>query len=62
VNVVDGLKLYEDLFDSTEVSQLVSVANDLRVAGRRGQFQGKCIVSYVLMLEEENIEVSFCEC
>jgi hypothetical protein len=44
VNVVDGLKLYEDLFDSTEVSELVSVVNDLRVAGRRGQFQGKCIV------------------
>ncbi|XP_027360913.1 RNA demethylase ALKBH10B-like isoform X4 [Abrus precatorius] len=40
VNVVDGLKLYEDLFDSTEVSKLVSLVNDLRVAGKRGQFQG----------------------
>ncbi|KAK7308611.1 hypothetical protein VNO77_42230 [Canavalia gladiata] len=40
VNVVDGLKLYEDLFDSTEVSELVSLVNDLRVAGKRGQFQG----------------------
>ncbi|RHN78122.1 putative alpha-ketoglutarate-dependent dioxygenase AlkB [Medicago truncatula] len=39
-NVVDGLKLYEHLLDSTEVSELVSLVNDLRVSGRRGQFQG----------------------
>ncbi|BAT98834.1 uncharacterized protein HKW66_Vig0251720 [Vigna angularis] len=40
VNVVDGLKLYEDLIDGTEVSKLVLLVNDLRVAGKRGQFQG----------------------
>ncbi|XP_004513243.1 RNA demethylase ALKBH10B-like isoform X2 [Cicer arietinum] len=40
VNAVEGLKLYEDLFDSTEVSKLVSLVNDLRVAGRKGQLQG----------------------
>ncbi|CAJ1932749.1 unnamed protein product [Sphenostylis stenocarpa] len=40
VNVVDGLKLYEGLVDITEVSKLVSLVNDLRVAGKRGQFQG----------------------
>ncbi|KAJ1393734.1 Alpha-ketoglutarate-dependent dioxygenase AlkB-like superfamily [Sesbania bispinosa] len=40
VNMVDGLKLYDDLFDSTEISKLVSLVNDLRVAGKRGQFQG----------------------
>ncbi|KAL2347825.1 hypothetical protein Fmac_001825 [Flemingia macrophylla] len=40
MNVVDGLKLYEDLLDSTEVSKLVSLVNDLRVAGKRGQFHG----------------------
>lgn len=42
VNVVDGLKLYEDLFDDTEVSKLVSLVNDLRVSGKKGQFQGNC--------------------
>ncbi|KAK9276729.1 hypothetical protein L1049_006265 [Liquidambar formosana] len=41
VNVVDGLKLYEELFDESEVSKLVSLVNDLRTAGKRGQFQGK---------------------
>ncbi|XP_020222279.1 RNA demethylase ALKBH10B isoform X1 [Cajanus cajan] len=40
VNVVDGLKLYDDLFDSTEVSKLVSLVNDLRVSGKKGQLQG----------------------
>ncbi|OIW18917.1 hypothetical protein TanjilG_25360 [Lupinus angustifolius] len=40
VNAVDGLKLYEGLFDGTEVSKLVSLVDDLRVSGRRGQFQG----------------------
>ncbi|KAM0961049.1 hypothetical protein ACFX2I_020371 [Malus domestica] len=41
VNVVDGLKLFEGLLGDTEVSKLVSLANDLRVAGKRGQFQGE---------------------
>ncbi|KAF1876422.1 hypothetical protein Lal_00029770 [Lupinus albus] len=40
VNVVDGLKLYEDLFDGTEVSKLVSLVSELRISGRRGQLQG----------------------
>lgn len=42
--MVDGLKLYEDLFDSTEVSKLVSLVNDLRVSGKKGQLQGKCTI------------------
>ncbi|XP_027342059.1 RNA demethylase ALKBH10B-like [Abrus precatorius] len=40
MNVVDGLKLYEDLFDDTEVSKLVSLVNDLRVSGKKGQLLG----------------------
>ncbi|XWS69463.1 hypothetical protein CRYUN_Cryun04dG0181200 [Craigia yunnanensis] len=45
VNVVDGLKLYEELFDEKEVSNLVSLVNDLRAAGRSGQFQGQTYVA-----------------
>ncbi|CAK9148655.1 unnamed protein product [Ilex paraguariensis] len=41
VNVVDGLKLYEELFDESVVSKIVVLVNDLRAAGRRGQLQGK---------------------
>ncbi|KAJ7974774.1 Oxidoreductase, 2OG-Fe(II) oxygenase family protein [Quillaja saponaria] len=40
VNVVDGMKLYEECFDETAVSKLVSLVADLRAAGKRGQFQG----------------------
>ncbi|KAK8491577.1 hypothetical protein V6N13_110201 [Hibiscus sabdariffa] len=45
VNVVDGLKLYEELFDEKEVSNLVSLVNDNRAAGRRGHFQGQTYVA-----------------
>ncbi|XVE85565.1 hypothetical protein DITRI_Ditri17bG0100500 [Diplodiscus trichospermus] len=45
VNVVDGLKLYEELFDEKEVSNLVSLVNDLRALGKRGQFQGQTYVA-----------------
>ncbi|XP_039054766.1 RNA demethylase ALKBH10B-like [Hibiscus syriacus] len=39
VNVVDGLKLYEELFDEKDVSNLVSLVNDLRATGKRGELQ-----------------------
>ncbi|XP_040970085.1 RNA demethylase ALKBH10B isoform X1 [Gossypium hirsutum] len=45
VNVVDGLKLYEKLFDEKEVSDLVSLVNDLRAAGKRGHFQVQTYVA-----------------
>ncbi|XP_059649805.1 RNA demethylase ALKBH10B [Cornus florida] len=44
INVVDGMKLYEELFDALEVSKLVSLVNNLRAAGKRGQFQGQTFV------------------
>lgn len=39
--MVDGLKLYEEVSGNSEVSKLVSLVNDLRTAGKRGQIQGK---------------------
>ncbi|XP_010271173.1 PREDICTED: uncharacterized protein LOC104607267 [Nelumbo nucifera] len=44
VNVVEGLKLYEDLFDGSEISKLLLLVNELRTAGRKGQFQGQTFV------------------
>jgi len=41
VNVFEGLKLYEELFDSSEIMRLNSLANDLRAAGNKGEFPGK---------------------
>ncbi|CAN8293462.1 unnamed protein product [Cochlearia groenlandica] len=46
VNVVEGLKLYDKMLDAKEVSQVVSLANDLRIAGRRGQLQGQSYMGF----------------
>ncbi|XP_073139918.1 RNA demethylase ALKBH10B isoform X2 [Henckelia pumila] len=44
VNVVDGMKLFENLFDISETSRIISLVNDLRAAGRRGKLQGQTFV------------------
>nr|XP_010906320.1 RNA demethylase ALKBH10B isoform X2 [Elaeis guineensis] len=44
VNVVEGLKLYEELFNTTDIMKLGSLANDLRAAGNQGEFQGQTFV------------------
>ncbi|XP_043720220.1 RNA demethylase ALKBH10B-like [Telopea speciosissima] len=41
VNVVEGLKLYEELFDSSNISKIVSLVNELRATGRKEQLQGQ---------------------
>ncbi|ESQ35333.1 hypothetical protein EUTSA_v10007113mg [Eutrema salsugineum] len=46
VNVVEGLKLYDTIVDAMEVSQLVSLVNNLRLSGRRGQLQSEAYVGY----------------
>ncbi|XP_023769171.1 RNA demethylase ALKBH10B isoform X2 [Lactuca sativa] len=40
VNVVDGLRMYDKLFDDTEIENMVNLVNNFRTAGRQGQFQG----------------------
>lgn len=44
VNVVDGMKLYEELLSSSEVSKLLTLVNDLRAAGRRGQLPAQAFI------------------
>lgn len=39
--MVDEMELYEEIFDKSGVSELVTLVNDLRAAGTRGHFQGK---------------------
>ncbi|XP_057777659.1 LOW QUALITY PROTEIN: RNA demethylase ALKBH10B [Salvia miltiorrhiza] len=45
VNITEGLKLYEDLFDDSEILKLNNLVNDLRAAGKRGQLQGQTFVA-----------------
>lgn len=40
VNVVKGLKLYEDIFTDVELSKLNDFVNELRVAGQNGELSG----------------------
>ncbi|KAF8407563.1 hypothetical protein HHK36_006697 [Tetracentron sinense] len=52
VNVVEGLKFYEELFDNSEIPRLLSLVYELRAAGRRGQFQGKFTNAFPLSRAE----------
>lgn len=47
--MVDGMKLYDGIFDNSGVRKMVSLINDLRAAGRRGQFQGKLPIFFKWM-------------
>ncbi|KAK1377755.1 hypothetical protein POM88_024499 [Heracleum sosnowskyi] len=40
VNVVRGLKLYDEIFTDTELSKLTDYVNELRVAGQNGELSG----------------------
>lgn len=40
VNVVRGLKMYEDIFTGVELSKLNDFVNELRLAGREGELSG----------------------
>ena len=40
VNVVKGLKMYEDIFTGSELSKLNDFVNELRAAGQNGELSG----------------------
>ncbi|CAI9785647.1 unnamed protein product [Fraxinus pennsylvanica] len=46
VNVVRGLKLYEDIFTDVELSKLNDFVNELRVAGQNGELSGETFILY----------------
>ncbi|XP_027097315.1 RNA demethylase ALKBH10B [Coffea arabica] len=46
VNVVRGLKLYEDIFNDTELSKLNDFVNEIRVAGQNGELSGETFILY----------------
>ncbi|PSR86268.1 Core-capsid bridging protein [Actinidia chinensis var. chinensis] len=46
VNVVRGLKLYEDIFTDSELSKLNDFVNELRVAGQNGELSGETFMLY----------------
>ncbi|XP_075500885.1 RNA demethylase ALKBH10B-like [Primulina tabacum] len=46
VNVVRGLKLYEDVFTDVELSKLNNLVNELRIAGQNGELSDETFVLY----------------
>ncbi|CAA2940098.1 uncharacterized protein LOC111375864 [Olea europaea subsp. europaea] len=46
VNVVRGLKLYEDIFTDVELSKLNDFVNELRAAGQNGELSGETFILY----------------
>ncbi|GFP97868.1 hypothetical protein PHJA_001930900 [Phtheirospermum japonicum] len=46
VNVVRGLKLYDDIFTDVELSKLNDFVNELRVAGQNGELSGETFILY----------------
>ncbi|KAK4775591.1 hypothetical protein SAY87_023552 [Trapa incisa] len=46
VNVLKGMKLYEEVFTSSEVSKLTNFVNELRLAGQRGDLSGESFVLF----------------
>ncbi|KAK6146684.1 hypothetical protein DH2020_020553 [Rehmannia glutinosa] len=45
INIAEGLKQYENLFDDSEISKLITLVNGLRHSGWRGQLQGQTFVT-----------------
>lgn len=46
VNVVKGLKLYENVFTDSELSKLTDFVNDLRAAGQNGELSGETYILF----------------
>ncbi|KAI3668194.1 hypothetical protein L6452_43271 [Arctium lappa] len=46
VNVVRGLKLYEEMLNSSELSKLNDYITELRIAGQNGELSGETFIMY----------------
>ncbi|KAJ0979658.1 hypothetical protein J5N97_015132 [Dioscorea zingiberensis] len=46
VNVVKGLKLYEDIFTESELLELSEFINELRLAGHKGELSGETFIFF----------------
>ncbi|KAK3005894.1 hypothetical protein RJ639_017760 [Escallonia herrerae] len=55
VNVVRGLKLYEDIFTDIELSKLTDFVNDLRSAGQNGELPGETFIMYNQQLNKREL-------
>ncbi|XP_010905740.1 RNA demethylase ALKBH10B [Elaeis guineensis] len=57
VNVVKGLKLYEDIFTDSELLKLAEFINELRLAGRRGELSGETFIFFNKQMKGNKREI-----
>eukprot|EP01018_Ginkgo_biloba_P026265 Gb_10066 [translate_table: standard] len=57
VNVIKGLKLYENIFDSLELSRLTFITHELHVAGQQGKLRGQTFMASKRPLKGNGREV-----
>ncbi|XP_068662493.1 RNA demethylase ALKBH10B-like isoform X2 [Aristolochia californica] len=57
VNVVKGLKLYEDIFTELELSKLTNFINELHLAGQKGQLSGDTFILFNQQLKGNKREI-----
>ncbi|CAL9185974.1 unnamed protein product [Musa hybrid cultivar] len=57
VNVVKGLKLYEDIFTDSELVGLAEYVNELRLAGRRGELSGETFIFFNKQMKGNKREI-----
>ncbi|KAF5206224.1 Rna demethylase alkbh10b [Thalictrum thalictroides] len=57
VNVVKGLKLYEDIFTESELSKLTEYIDGLRTAGRKGALSGETFILFNQQLKGNKREL-----
>ncbi|PKA62288.1 alkylated DNA repair protein alkB like 5 [Apostasia shenzhenica] len=57
VNVVKGLKLYEDIFNNWELLKLTDYIDELRLAGRRGELSGATFIFFNKQLKGNKREI-----
>ncbi|KAG9457454.1 hypothetical protein H6P81_001962 [Aristolochia fimbriata] len=57
VNVVKGLKLYEDIFTELEISKLTNFINELHLAGQKGELSGDTFILFNQQLKGNKREI-----
>nr|CAD1833684.1 unnamed protein product [Ananas comosus var. bracteatus] len=57
VNVVKGLKVYQDIFMDSELLRLAEYINELRLAGRRGELSGETFIFFNKQMKGNKREI-----
>lgn len=57
VNIVKGLKVYEDIFTNSELGKLSEFINELRLAGRRGELSGETFTFFNKQMKGNKREI-----